>query len=482
MDNQVRKVGGGEMSDDVMKYMDKVRDYYVYQHKSGGKLSTDEVVGRLLNPFNYRGRSVSNENNSYEIGGRASMLDLELAELLNHRKQLNDVGQVTADRPITSHRRFIGRFIVFGKKVVRKLLRWYINPIVEQQNHINNLTKASVDEMTNKLIMSESNFAMIDGMLNTFNEDLNSTISKVDSMVEKLGGEHLPKIEEQKLELERLRGELDKISALNRQQKSELAYLVYRLNQMQGKGVSDTSTVDKRKKKRPIPVKSAPTEIDYFLFENRFRGSQEDVKATLEKYVKYFEGKENVLDIGCGRGEFLELLAQNDIDAHGVDISKEFVEYCRDRGFKVEWEDAIEYLERVDDNSLGGIFLGQVIEHLDQDSLIRLVELSFKKLQPGAYFIAETPNPTMLTTFSNSFYVDLSHNKPIHPSTMEFLLEYFGFKDISVLYNEATKIQYDLPVLEGDSSIKNLTSFNDGIGLLNELLFGYQDYAICGKK
>jgi O-antigen chain-terminating methyltransferase len=109
-------------------------------------------------------------------------------------------------------------------------------------------------------------------------------------------------------------------------------------------------------------------------------------------------------------------------------------------------------------------------------------EKSYKKLKSGAYLIAETPNPTMLSTFTNAFYIDPSHIKPIHPETMKFLLQYYGFKEINIKYCEESKINYQLPLLIGDQHIKNLKEFNDGINLLSSILFGYQDYAIIGKK
>ena len=199
------------------------------------------------------------------------------------------------------------------------------------------------------------------------------------------------------------------------------------------------------------------------------------------EYIKYFE-QQDVIDIGCGRGEFLELLAEKGIKAVGIDIYKDFVDYCSDKGLNAVHTDALSYLRSVPDNSLGGIFLGQVIEHLEQDYLTELIELSYQKLRLGAHFVAETPNPTNLTTFTNSFYLDLSHVKPIHPETMKFLLHYFGFKEANIVFSEISKIQYSLPVLDGDDHIANLQGFNDGINLINNLLFGYQDYAIIGKK
>jgi len=189
------------------------------------------------------------------------------------------------------------------------------------------------------------------------------------------------------------------------------------------------------------------------------------------------------LDIGCGRGEFLELMKENNIKARGIDVNEQFVDYCRQKGLDAELKDGVAELEGLGDNSLGGIFMGQVIEHLEPDYLTRLLELAAKKLEPGAYLVAETPNPTMLSTFSNSFYLDLSHIKPVHPETMRFLMEYYGFEAVEIRYSESSKIPYSLALLEaGEAQIPNLKTFNEGINLLNQLLFGYQDYIIIGRK
>ncbi|OOM73841.1 methionine biosynthesis protein MetW [Clostridium sp. BL-8] len=221
--------------------------------------------------------------------------------------------------------------------------------------------------------------------------------------------------------------------------------------------------------------------IDYFEFENRFRGSCKKIKETQAIYLKYFNGKANILDIGCGRGEFLELLKENNISAKGIDVCKDFVDYCEYKKLDALLDDAVSHISKVNDNSIGGVFMSQVAEHLETEYLIELISKIYDKLENGAYFIAETPNPTMLSTFSNSFYLDPSHKNPVHPETFKFILEKAGFKEIEIVYTDSSKIQYNLPLLDG-SNINNLEEFNNGVNLLSGLLFGSQDYAIIARK
>ncbi len=225
--------------------------------------------------------------------------------------------------------------------------------------------------------------------------------------------------------------------------------------------------------------KNTLAEIDYFDFENAFRGPRDTIKESQRKYVPYFQGKTNVTDMGCGRGEFLELLKEAGVDAIGVDLNDQFLEYCKQLGLNVIKEDAINYLwqqERV-----GGIFASQLIEHLDTDKMIEFCRLAYQKLDEGAYFILETPNPSSLAIFTHAFYIDPSHTKPVHPLTVKYILERAGFRKIDIIYTEDSRLPMELPELEGEG-ITNLEAFNAGIRQLNDVLYGSQDYAIIAMK
>src|SRR5262249_41483255 len=122
----------------------------------------------------------------------------------------------------------------------------------------------------------------------------------------------------------------------------------------------------------------------YVEFENQFRGSQEAIRERLESYLTYFAGTADVLDVGCGRGEFLDLLASRGIRARGLDLNHEMVEVCRARGLDVAEGDVVSYLHAQPDGSLGGLFAAQVVEHLAPSYLLRFLELACHKLRPGA--------------------------------------------------------------------------------------------------
>jgi len=220
-------------------------------------------------------------------------------------------------------------------------------------------------------------------------------------------------------------------------------------------------------------------EIDYFDFENYFRGPRETVKKWQEDYLPYFQGRQNVLDIGCGRGEFLEVLTKAGVDVTGVDVYPKFVEYCKGLGLRIVQADALDYLHSQE--KTGGIFASQVIEHLSTDKMIEFCRLAYQKLEDGAYLIMETPNPSCLAIFTHAFYIDPSHNKPVHPLTVRYILERAGYRDIQIVYTETSRLSEGLPMLQGQG-IDNLDEFNQAIKELNNVLYGSQDYAVIAKK
>lgn len=224
-------------------------------------------------------------------------------------------------------------------------------------------------------------------------------------------------------------------------------------------------------------------DFDYFLFEEYYRGSREEIISRQKQYLPYFSDAEIVLDLGCGRGEFTELMLQENINVVSVDMDDDMVSYCRDRGFNIKKMDLLDYLQTIDDNSVDGIFLGQVIEHMKAEDMISMVKLAYRKLKPNSWLIAETPNPRSLSIFAQSFYLDLTHNKPVHPFTSKFIWETEGFRDVEVQYFSPNNPIVQLPPLEISSMDQDvLNRFNIGLQYWNETIFGDQDYFIAGKK
>ncbi len=219
--------------------------------------------------------------------------------------------------------------------------------------------------------------------------------------------------------------------------------------------------------------------IDYFDFENHFRGSREYVKNSQRIYVPYFANRKHVVDLGCGRGEFIELLMEHEIGVKGVDLYAPYAEYCKMLHLPVVHGDALCYLEQQD--SVDGIFVGQVVEHISTGEVIKLCKLAFEKLEDGCYLIMETPNPTSLAIYTQSFYMDPSHKRPVHPRTLQYIAQKQGFSDVQILFTENSRMPYEIPRLS-DKEEGREHEFDIAMQHVSELLYGSQDYAVIARK
>lgn len=244
------------------------------------------------------------------------------------------------------------------------------------------------------------------------------------------------------------------------------------------------STLEKKKMPTPAQVKELLQPLEdwrYAGFENRFRGREQDVKTHQAEYLKHFEQAQGrrIIDLGCGRGEFLELLAEKGLAAEGIDLNSEMVEICRDKGLRCHKGDLLEKLAEYEDSSLGGIFCSQVAEHLSPPYLKRLVELSFFKLGPSSRLVLETVNPTSVFSLVQIYFLDISHQTPVHPQALKFLLESSGFEHVEIQYSaplENERLQ-ELPGADETATI-----LNQNIDKLNKLLYAPANFAVIGQK
>ncbi len=223
----------------------------------------------------------------------------------------------------------------------------------------------------------------------------------------------------------------------------------------------------------------------YFRFENRYRGFEADIKKKQEIYLPYFKNANQVLDIGCGRGEFLSLLKENGITASGIDLNEDMIHICEKKGLNAEKANAFDYLKTLEDGSLEGIFAAHVIEHVGNDRLREFVQLCSNKLKSGGTLIYETPNPHSIVVSSTSFYLDLTHINPIHPDTIQFLLDSCGIakSEIKYLSPFPEEKQLDkISIPSNQNARETVEQVNRDIEKLNQILFGFQDYAVIGKK
>ncbi|HAK56501.1 MAG TPA: hypothetical protein DCP38_13630, partial [Acidobacteria bacterium] len=240
---------------------------------------------------------------------------------------------------------------------------------------------------------------------------------------------------------------------------------------------------------------NASTTIDsykYVGFEDQFRGSPKQIRSRLEAYLPDFEGASDVLDVGCGRGEFLDLLREHDIGGRGLDLNHEMVEVCHSRGLTAAEGDALGYLEGLPDKSLGGLMAAQVVEHLDPGYLMQMLDAAYHKLRPGSKIILETINPACWYAFFESYIRDVTHVRPLHPDTLQYLMLSSGFQKVDVRYSapfpDDSKLQ-SVPTLavatggERTSDIEAVIStVNENASKLNTLLFTHLDYAAVGER
>ncbi len=237
---------------------------------------------------------------------------------------------------------------------------------------------------------------------------------------------------------------------------------------------------------KQLPTRKHVSEIlqplkdwQYAAFENRHRGSEEEIKKQQSRFLPYFQGKRRILDLGCGRGEFLELLREQGIEAVGFDLNEQMVEICRDKGLYCKKGDILEVLTETKDNTLGGIFSSQVIEHLPPPYLKKLIATAFSKLEPGGHIVLETINPASVFALVQIYFLDITHQKPIHPQTLKFLLENSGFEDVDIQYSEPLEGE-QLKTLPGADETEAV--LNQNIDTLNRLLYSPPNYAAIGIK
>jgi len=343
------------------------------------------------------------------------------------RDEAERLWSVSAERPFLYRAGVWGRsrglLLVPAKSFLRKLMRWYVEPLAVDQRRFN----ASVLKLVDAL-----------------SERADAALAVLDRRFDELE----PRVEEHG----RRAHELDE--RLTRLERRERAVAP----------------------PRAVPAGAEPAgQIvfpDYFAYESRMRGATDVVRDKQRAYVEDFREAAPVLDLGCGRGEFLSLLREAGIEARGVDVDADMVAYARGDGLEVEHIGAVEYLETLEDGSLGGIFAAQLLEHLPAPTVVRVLELAAEKLRPGALLVAETINPVSPIALRN-YFADLTHAQPLVPETLELLARQAGFASVETRFLNEPDEKLAEPA---DPTIAA------NVRRLNELLFAPLDYAIIARK
>ena len=322
------------------------------------------------------------------------------------RDQAERSWAVTADLPLEGSKPARG-----VKKALRRLMRWYVAPIVTEQRTFN-----------------DAALKLLDGL----SERLDVLAARVDAV--ERSAKTATELEERLTRLER-----------------------------RERGGAPAQTV--------APQPNAAALPDYFAFESRMRASTDEIRARQRPYLDDFRDASPVLDLGCGRGEFLALLRDAGIEARGVDADADMAAYARGEGLAVEQGDALAYVEALEDASVGGIFAAQLVEHLPPATLFRLFELAARKLRAGGILVAETINPLSPIALRH-YFADLTHAQPLVPETLELLAREAGFGQTELRYLNPPERRLEEPADE-------LIAQN--VRRLNEIVFAPLDYALVAR-
>lgn len=264
-------------------------------------------------------------------------------------------------------------------------------------------------------------------------------------------------------DFERVRGEYENLMR-------EMEVLIHReLRVLRQKQVSTAApaAAEIRSAQSSAPAMAAP--IEWMRFADAFRGPEEEIRERQKRHALRFAGaKHEILDIGCGRGEFLEAVRDAGLDARGIDLSEESVALCQSKGLAAEQAELFAYLEAAPDRSIGGVFCSQVVEHLLPERVPALIRLLATKLRRDAPILIETPNPECLAIFATHFYIDPTHTRPVPAALLRFYLEEAGFGGV--------EIERLAPAADSIPALKELPV------AVVEALFGGLDYAIFARK
>jgi len=229
--------------------------------------------------------------------------------------------------------------------------------------------------------------------------------------------------------------------------------------------------------------------VTYVGFEDKFRGSPTEIRARIDDYVPLFASASNVLDVGCGRGEMLELLRARGIQARGIDVNRAMVDICRENGLDVTLSDAVSYLDRQDEGSIGGLIALQVVEHFEPAYLLEFLELAHHTLRPGAPLVLETINPACWMAFFETYIRDLTHQRPLHPDTLRYLVQASGFTGVDVQFRAPIGAGDRLerggadPAIAAQPALAKLAAALDAnADKLNARLFSSTDYAVIARR
>jgi SAM-dependent methyltransferase len=346
-------------------------------------------------------------------------------------------------------------FSAFFKRIMRKLTAWYVEPALDSQRMFNASVTRTINEMKQYLDHIQ------------INEDILSTIMHRDLALFRANVLFLNKY------LERRMVDFE----------NELAVLRTVVPSAESRaldgGGNGGGTGD-----------DMLATIDILTLEQRVHGSPRMVKDRQRVYLPHFKGCRDVLAIGCGRGELLQLFEQEGIPVKGTETNATLVDYCKDNDLEVVLVDPIEYLEACEDRSLDGIVLSRFAGHEPPARLVRMLTLCRDKLLDAGPLVIETPNPFSVYAVASYALETQGQAHPLHPETLKQLCVSYAFTDPAVMFLNPLPPEEHLQELELVASAALLEprqqelfhQVNQNFVRLNRLLFSHRDYAILTRR
>lgn len=377
-----------------------------------------------------------------------------------YAEKLTLLGDVNVDKVnVKSPRPVLGSVVTAIKRLIRKSTYWLYQPLFLQINEFNSVLIDTLRLLTHTI---DTDLYDVDTKLEQLLSELQQRLDEYSGSFEGIKSNLTAYLDEMQI----LRRDFEASRAESALMRAKLALVMQEL-----KNPSVT--------KNPSKVESIVNEVtsmesSYFHFEAQFRGSLDLVRERQTAYLQDIKKAYDscggfVLDMGCGRGEFLELCRDMGIEAKGNDLNEVMIEKCREKNLDVVYGDGLAYLRSLPNESLCAFTAFQVVEHIPFDLVWELLQLIILKLKPGGVIVLETINPDSLVPLKN-FYVDPTHEKPIPSITLRFALEAAGFKNVDIRLSAPFDQRF---LLTGD---------DENTRKLNDLLFGYSDYAVVGWK
>jgi hypothetical protein len=415
--------------------------------KAGGKAQPEGAVEETLQDLSLRLRDKSPNGHRIQSFDDADLM--ENLHLTNATYDSNLPGEAASERKIS------GPLVTFFKRIIRKLTGWYVEPAVDQQRVFNAAVTRTINEMKRYLDHIQ------------INEDILSTIMHRDLALFRANILFLNKY------LGRRMVDFE----------NELSIILAR--EPVGVAVDDDTGGNGSGTKEDLLGA-----IDVLTLEQRVHGSPRMVKDRLRVYMPYLKGCKNVLAIGCGRGELLQLLGGEGIEARGTETNPTLVGYCRDNGLDVLLADPVEYLEACADGTIEGIALSRFAGHEPPARLVKMLTLCRQKLADEAPLVIETPNPFSLYAVSSYALESTERAHPLHPETLKQLCASYGFTEPSVMFLNPLPPEEHLDELELSLSGAMLDArqqelfhqVNQNFVKLNRILFSHRDYAVMTRR